>query len=56
MDASSFFHCPYVSIQQKIWPRLMVGKNIPVFENFFFQGGLELGDILPQFPGIKSMY
>ena len=47
----SFFHCPYVYLQQKVWPRLKVSTTKPgpklLFTlNLLSQASLELRDLL----------
>ena len=43
---SSFFHCPYVGLQQKVWLRLKVCVTIPESGICFVPNDLELRDIL----------
>jgi hypothetical protein len=38
----SFFHCPYVRLQQKVWPRLKVYTTTLDLEFALSQVGLEL--------------
>jgi hypothetical protein len=42
---SSFFHCPYVGLQQKVWPRLKVPPYLDQ-ELALSQTGLELRNLL----------
>ena len=46
---SSFFHCPYAGLQQKVWPRLKVCTTTHGPELFLelalSQAGLELRDL-----------
>ena len=43
---SSFFQCPYVGLQQKVWPRLKVCTTSLDLELALSQAGLELRDLL----------
>jgi hypothetical protein len=35
---SSFFQCPYVGFQQKVWPRLKMSTTMPVSGTCFVPG------------------
>jgi hypothetical protein len=43
---SSFFQCPYVGLQRKVWPRLKVCTTMPGSGTCFVPDDLELRDLL----------
>ena len=43
---SSFFQCPHVGLQQKVWPRLKVCATMPGSGTCFVPNDLELRDLL----------
>ena len=51
---SSFFQCPYIGLQQKVWPRLKMCATTPGFGTWFVPGWPWTQEIsLPQSPGLK---
>jgi hypothetical protein len=42
---SFFFHCPYVGLQQKVWPRLKMCATMPGSGTYFVPDDLELRDL-----------
>lgn len=52
----SFFHCPYVSIQQKVWLRLNMCNNMLEFGICYPRLALNSDICVTQFPEIKGMF